>query len=80
MQVSYECPTVCETTVEVDESDLQAMESILREAFVDRLRVIGLSNPCYKYEEKVIEICKRYGVDPSSKLAVTSFFKALLGV
>ena len=80
MEITYEYPTPGTKTVNFDEEDLAALTDIIRESFVDRLRVIGLSHPCFDYEEKLIEMCDKYNVNHKSKLEVTGFFKAALGM
>ena len=80
MEITYEYPTTDTKTVSFDEEDLAALTDILRESFVDRLRVIGLSYPCNDYEAKLIEMCNKYNVNHESKLEVTGFFRAVLGV
>ena len=80
MEITHKYPTTGTKTVNFDEEDLAALTDIVRESFVDRLRVIGLSYPCIDYEEKLIEMCNKYDVNHKSKLEVTYFFKAALGM
>ena len=80
MEITYEYPTTDTKTVCLDEEDLAALTDILRESFVDRLKVVGLAYPYLDYEAKLVEMCNKYNVNHESKLEVTSFFRAVLGV
>jgi len=81
MEITYEYhPAICTKTVNIDEEDLAALTDVVKESFVDRLRVIGLSHPHLDYEKKLIEVCNKYNVNHGSKLEITSFFRAALGM
>lgn len=80
MEVTYRYPTTDVKTITVDEADVASLNDALRECFINRLLVIGLAHPYLDYEVKLVEMCKKYGVNNESKLEVHNFFGALLGV
>jgi hypothetical protein len=80
MEIKYQAPATQEKSVEMSETQLNNLKEIALVCLVDRMRVIGLSNPYASYEHDLIVICKELGVDFNSKLALTNFLSAALGV
>lgn len=78
MQITYPSTTTTERTVELDEAELPALYSAIRDCFLQRLKSFGLANPYLPFEEATIEVCRKVGVDPSNRFDVVAFFDSLL--
>ncbi len=82
MQVQFEGYSRQNRTVEFDEADLASLNDYLREVFIthvefgsyDRTRYISSVN------QKILDLCDKYGVDGDYAKDRTAFYKAILGV
>jgi hypothetical protein len=78
MKVSYTCLAPVEKSVLFDESDLASLHGVLVDSFLEHIKYARLHSLLFSYEESVVAICKKYGVDHTDPRAVTSFFTSLL--
>jgi hypothetical protein len=81
MQVQFEGYSRQSRTVEFDEADLAALSDVLREVFTTHVEF-----GCYdrgKYispvNQKILDLCDKYGVDGDYTKDRVSFYEAILG-
>jgi hypothetical protein len=82
MQVQFEGYSRQNRTVEFDEADLASLNDILHEVFVTHVEF-----GCYDWsryissvDQKILDLCDKYGVDGDYAKDRTAFYKAILGV
>jgi hypothetical protein len=82
MQVQFEGYSRQNRTVEFDESDFAALNDTLREVFITHVEFGCYDRGSYisPDNQKILDLCDKYGVDGDYTKDRTAFYKAILGV
>lgn len=77
-EITFEALRPQTVTETVSEDDLRFLNKILKDCLMSHIEYHDFRTCITPFESEVIEMCKKYGVDPGCSKDRLSLFKALL--